>query len=92
MILKLKVKGNKKKNITLWVQKSKDFDDSLLQIFKFFNDNIRISKWSRFTRFFIISSENPGMLMSMFSTIQDLIPDMYFNQEESIEIEDLPNN
>ncbi|MHA2182249.1 MAG: hypothetical protein ACXAAH_12595 [Promethearchaeota archaeon] len=92
MILKLKVKSNNKKSIVAWVQKSKDFDDSLYQIFEFFKDKIRISKWSRFTRFHIISSENPAIILSIFSSIQDLIPDIYFNFEESIETEELPNN
>jgi hypothetical protein len=92
MILKLNVKNKKKKRIVAWIQKSKAFDDSLQQLFRFFKDKIRISKWSRFTRYYIISSENPGIILSMFSTVQELIPDIYFDQEESIEIEDLTSN
>ncbi|MHA2283289.1 MAG: hypothetical protein ACXAC5_20805 [Promethearchaeota archaeon] len=90
--MKLKVKNNRKKSIVAWIQKSKEFDESLHQIFQFFKDEVRISKWSRFTRFYIVSSENPAMILSMFSTIQELIPDIYFNIEEPIEIEDLPKN
>ena len=92
MILKLKVKNNKKKSIVAWIQKDKDFDDSLQQIFRFFKDKVRISKWSKLTRFYIVSSENPAMILSIFSTIQDLIPDIYFNTEEPIEIDDLHSN
>ena len=88
MILKLKVKNNKKKSIVAWIQKDKDFYDSLQQIFRFFKDKVRISKWSKLTRFYIVSSENPAMILSIFSTIQDLIPDIYFN---TIEIEELSN-
>ena len=91
MILKLKVKNNKKKRIVAWIQKDKDFDDSIRQLFRFFDDKIKISKRSRFTRYYIVSSENPVVILSLFSTIQDLIPDIYFNSEEPIEIEDLSN-
>ena len=92
MILKLKVKCKKKKRIVAWIQKCKDFDDSLQQIFRFFKDKVKISKLSRLTRFYIISSENPAIILSMFSTIQDLIPDIYFNTEEAIEVDDLTSN
>jgi len=91
MILKLNVKNKKKKRIVAWIQKHKEFDDSINQIFRFFEDKIKISKRSRFSRYYIVSSENPAVILSMFSTIQDLIPDIYFNIEEPIEIEDLSN-
>ncbi len=91
MILKLKVKNNKKRRIVAFIQKDKDFDDSIHQLFRFFEDKIKISKLSRFTRYYIVSSENPATILSLFSTIQDLIPDIYFNIEEPIEIEDLSN-
>ncbi len=91
MILKLKVKKNKKRRIVAFIQKDKDFNDSISQILRFFEDKVRMSKLSRFTRYRIITSENPAMILSLFSTVQDLIPDIYFNLEESIEIEDLSN-
>ncbi|MFW9894723.1 MAG: hypothetical protein ACFFD7_02855 [Candidatus Thorarchaeota archaeon] len=86
--MKLKI-NNKKKSIVAWVQKSKIFEDNLLQIFQFFKEKITISKLSCFTRFYIISSENPAIILSMFSSIQELIPDVFFNYEETTEIEDL---
>jgi hypothetical protein len=89
MILKLKIKNNKKKSIVAWVQRSKIFDDNLQQIFQFFKEKIRVSKLSKFTRFYIISSENPAIILSMFSSIQELIPDIFFDPKESTEIEDL---
>ncbi len=91
MILKLKVKKNKKRRIVAFIQKDKDFNDSISQILRFFEDKVRMSKLSRFTRYHIISSENPAMILSLFSTVQDLIPDIYFNIEEPIEIEDFSN-
>ncbi|MHA2036179.1 MAG: hypothetical protein ACW98X_07085 [Promethearchaeota archaeon] len=91
MILKLKVKDKKKKRIVAWIQRTRDFDDNLQQIFKFFEGKVKISKWSWFSRYYKVSSENPAMILSMFSTVQDLIPDIYFSLDDSIEIEDLPS-
>ena len=92
MILKLKVKKNKKRRIIAFIQKDKDFNDSIHQILRFFENEVRVSKLSRFTRYYKVSSENPAVILSLFSSVQDLIPDIYFNVEEPIEIEDLPNN
>ena len=49
MILKLKVKKNKKKSIVAWIQKDNDFDDSLHQIFRFFKDKIRTVSYTHLT-------------------------------------------
>jgi len=92
MILKLKVKRNKKKSLVAWIQKDKDFDDNISQVFRFFEDQIKISKLSRFTRYYIVSSENPAVILSLFSTLQDLIPETYFNIEEPVEIGDLSSS
>ena len=91
MKLKLKVKDNKNKRLIAWIQKNKNFDDSVLQLFRFFKDKIKISKISRFTNYYIVSSENPGIILSLFSAIQDLIPDVYFNSEDSLEVNEIVN-
>ncbi len=92
MKLKLKVKNNKKRKIVAFIQKDKDFDESIHQLFRFFRNKLRISKLSRFRRYYIVSSENPATILSLFSAVQDLIPDIYFDTEEPLEIEDLPSN
>ena len=92
MILKLKIKNNKSKRIVAWIQKNKDFGDNINQIFRFFEDKVKISKLSRYTRYYIVSAENPAVILSLFSAVQDLIPDIYFNADEPIEIEDLTSN
>jgi len=92
MKLKLKVKNNKKRKIVAFIQKDKDFEESVHQLFRFFESKLRISKFSRFRRYYIVSSENPAMVLSLFSAVQDLIPDIYFDTEEPLEIEDLPSN
>ncbi|MHA1986563.1 MAG: hypothetical protein ACW98D_07995 [Promethearchaeota archaeon] len=92
MKLKLKVKNNKKRKVVAYIQKNKDFDESTHQLFQFFESKLRISKLSRFRRYHIVSSENPAMILSLFSAVQDLIPDIYFDTEEPLEIEDLSSN
>ncbi|MFW9878613.1 MAG: hypothetical protein ACFFG0_36500 [Candidatus Thorarchaeota archaeon] len=91
MKLKLKVKKNKRKRLVAWIQKNKDFEDSVQQLFRFFKNKISISKWSRIMKYYIISSENPGIILSFFSTIQELIPDVYFASDDSLELEELVN-
>jgi len=92
MKLILKVKDKKRKRLVAWIKKDKDFEDNLHQLFRFFNNKISISKISKIMKYYIISSENPGIILSLFSTIQDLIPEIYFNSEDSLELEELVNS
>ncbi|MFX1345325.1 MAG: hypothetical protein ACFFAI_09470 [Promethearchaeota archaeon] len=92
MKLILKVKDKKKKRLVVWIKKNKHFDDNIHQLFRFFKDKISISKLSKIMNYYIISSENPGIILSLFSTIQDLIPEIYFNSEDSLELEELVNS
>ncbi|MFX1426232.1 MAG: hypothetical protein ACFFBE_07255 [Promethearchaeota archaeon] len=91
MKLKLKVKNNKNKRLVAWIQKNKDFNDSVNQLFRFFKDQIKVSKISKITRYYIISSENPGVILSLHSAIQDLIPEVYFSSEDSLEANEIMN-
>ena len=89
-ILKVKPnKSSKKKRIIAWIQKNSDFDKEIQQIFHFFKDNIKISKYSKILRYYIVTSKNPAIILNLFSSIQELIPEVYFNKENSIEIDDL---
>ncbi|MFX1591241.1 MAG: hypothetical protein ACFFCL_00990 [Promethearchaeota archaeon] len=88
----LKIKPNKssqKKRIIAWIQKSSDFDRDLQQLFQFFKDNIKISKFSKILRYYIVTSKNPATILNFFSSIQESIPEVYFNNENSTEIEDV---
>ncbi len=86
MKLKLNIKPNKK--IVAWIQKNSDFNEEIQQIFKLFKDNIKISKKSKFSRYYVITSENPAIILNIFSSIQESIPEVFFNEDDSIEIED----
>ncbi|KKL97086.1 hypothetical protein LCGC14_1096060 [marine sediment metagenome] len=87
MILKLKAKSNKNKTVTAWIQKHKDFNDDVQQIFTFFKDKITFSKLSKITKYYVVTSTNPAIIFSLFSAVQDLIPEAYYSQLDSMDIE-----
>ena len=83
MILKLIIKNNKKTgkhDLTAWIQKNKDFNNEIKQIFQFFKDNVHISQKRRIHKYYKIESDNPAIMMSLFSSAHDLIPDIYFSE------------
>ncbi len=91
MIIKLKIRWNikaKRNEIYAWVQRHEDFKSDIEQIFQFFQDQLTYKKIWRFHKYYKITSENPAIMISFVSTIQDLIPEIYFNSEESIDIEE----
>ena len=86
MILKLKIKSNKADNrIVVWIQKNTKVERDLLQIFDFFKENIKISQIRVIHKYYKISSENPAIMMSLISSIHEIIPDVYFPSEDLIE-------
>lgn len=87
MLIKLKVhKGKKLKEpaITLWIQKQRDLKRELETIFQFFKDNIDVSNSWPFKRYFKVKSDNPAILLSFFSAVQEMIPDLYFSEPRSL--------
>lgn len=92
MIFKLKIRKNKKGNcITAWIQKHKEIEEDLKEIFEFFKASIKISKKRRFHTFYRINSENPAIILSLFNTIHEIIPDIYFKNELATENEEILN-
>ena len=89
LILKIKPKNtSKKKRIIAWIQKNPNFNDDMLQFFQLFKDNIKILKLSKILRYYIVTSENPGIILNLFSSIQESIPEVYFDKEDTVEIKD----
>jgi len=83
MILKLIIKNNKKTGkhtLTAWIEKHKDFDSDIKQIFQFFKESVQISEKRRLHRYYKIKSDNPAIMMSLFSSTHELIPDIYFKE------------
>ena len=86
MIFKLLIKNDKKakkKNLEIWIQKHQDFEKDLQQLLEFFKESVTISKVRRLHDFYKITSDNPAIMLNMFSTIQELIPEIYFKEVES---------
>jgi hypothetical protein len=83
MILKLITSNDSKKGssqMEVWIQKDKDFNLSIIEILRFFKENIKIYKKWRFHMFYKITSENPAILLSLFSALQELIPEIYLKE------------
>ncbi len=74
-----------------WFQKSKEFDQVLKENFQFFRNNIDLSSIRRIHEFYRVSSDNPAIMLSLFSSIYDSIPEIYFNQSDFIELEEIAN-
>ncbi len=94
MIIKTKIKFNRlenKKILIAWIQKHKDLDKDVQEILNFFNDQITYTLINRFHLYYKITSANPAIMLSLISSIQELIAENYFSAEESIEPEELAN-
>lgn len=94
MIIKTKVKFNRRNNtkyIIALVQKHKDFDTDVQGILNFFKNQITYTLISRFHEYYKITSNNPAIMLSLISSIQDLIAENYLGTEESIEVQESAN-
>lgn len=88
MILKLIIKQNrktKKNSIIIWIQKDGDFEADIQQLFHFFQQNVVITEKRRFSQYYMVTSDNPAIMLSLFSAIHDIIPDIYFKPEAEAE-------
>ncbi|NVM17683.1 MAG: hypothetical protein HWN80_08195 [Candidatus Lokiarchaeota archaeon] len=93
MILKLKIKSNiktKKKQIFVWIEKNKEFKEDIQQLIEFFKDQIQVKKRFGLHIYYKITSDNPAIMLSLLTTVQELIPDIYFNPNDSINVEEYP--
>ena len=91
MILKLKIKSNnktKKKQIFVWIEKNKEFKEDVQQLIKFFKEQIQVKKRIGLHIYYKITSDNPAIMLSLLTTVQELIPDIYFNTNQSVDVED----
>ncbi len=94
MIIKTKVKSNRKDNskfIVVWIQKHQDFDDDVKAILNFFKDQITYTIITKINVYYKITSNNPAIMLSLVSSIQELIAESYFCTEEPIELQESAN-
>jgi hypothetical protein len=91
MILKVKIKPidkGLKNTIEVWVERNKELDLEVAQLFQFFETQLSIKKVRRFNPYFKITSSNPAMILSLISSLQELISEIYFRNEENLEIDE----
>jgi len=84
MKLKLIIKKNKKTQqheIVLWIQQKTELSKDLNDIIKFFKNEIIVSKKNRLHTYLKIHSENPAIMLSLLSSLQEILPDIYFSQK-----------
>ncbi|NHJ23215.1 MAG: hypothetical protein EAX89_01470 [Candidatus Lokiarchaeota archaeon] len=90
MILKLKIKSNhttNKKQIFVWIQNNKEFKNDIDQLLQFFKDNTKIKTIYKLHKYYKITSRNPAIMLSLLSTIQEIIPEIYFTSDGTIDLE-----
>ena len=93
MILKLKIKSNiktKKKQIFVWIEKNKEFKEDVQQLIDFFKDQIQVKKRLGLHVYYKMTSDNPAIMLSLLSTVEELIPDIYFKPNDSVNLEEYP--
>ncbi|HUW89549.1 MAG TPA: hypothetical protein VMV43_03435 [Candidatus Nanopelagicaceae bacterium] len=91
MILRLKIKSNnktKKKQIFIWIEKNKEFENDIQQLIEFFKSQIQVKTRVGFHIYYKITSDNPAIMLSLLTAIQELIPDIFFNTDESLNLEE----
>ena len=91
MIIRLKIKrekGSEKQRIVVWIQRHQDVENDVQQLFQFFKDQMVIEKTRRILPYYRVSSENPAIMLSFFTALQEIIPEIYFCNEDSVEFEE----
>lgn len=89
MLVKIKIKQKKKStrnSIELWIQRKKELDDDIVQLFQFFQNQLIYKNKRLIHPYYKITSKNPAMILSLISSIQELIPDIYFSGDNSVEL------
>jgi hypothetical protein len=96
MNIKLKIKAQKstkkKEQIVVWIQRTEKIENDIKQLFQFFKDQMKVSKTRRILPYYRISSEKPAIMLSFFSALQEILPETYFNDVDSIEFEESFNS
>lgn len=81
MKFKLIVKSypfNGKEKLVLWIKKDEDLLEEIESILNFFEENISVEEKRRLSRYYVISSKNPAIILSLSSAIQDIVAEEYF--------------
>lgn len=85
MIVKYRIKRNKKSennNMIVWIQKQEALESDIQQVLLYFEKDIVIKTIRRFHKYYKISSNKPIIMISIISTLHELIPEIFFNEED----------
>jgi len=88
MIIKLNLsienKENQKKH-NLLIERNSDIEKDLIELFKFFDENVEISRIRRlFHKYYQIKTSNLPIIISFLSTILEIIPESIIIKESKI--------
>jgi hypothetical protein len=89
MLVKVKIKQRKKSagnSIELWIQRKKELDEEIVQLFQFFQNQLIYKNIRLIHPYYKITSKNPAMILSLISSIQELIPEIYFSDDNNVEL------
>ncbi len=73
MILKLKLKPNKKRQIVVWIHDTQELEKDIKDVLTFFKDQVSVKTQTLIHKGYKISSTNPAIMLSLHSTILELI-------------------
>lgn len=63
------------KNHIIWIEQNSSIEKDLRELFKFFGENIAVSRTRRIHKYYRIKSPNLAILISVISTILEIIPE-----------------
>jgi len=91
MIVKLRIKSDKKSKKTklfVWIQKLADVEKDIQQVIIFYKNDLTVKNIRRYHKYYKITSDSPAIMISLLTTINELIPEMYFNSEDLSNMEE----
>ena len=75
----------------MWIQKRGDVENDLQQVISFYKNDLTVRTKVRFHKYHKITSDKPAIMISLLSTINELIPEVYFNSEDYSSVEEKVN-
>jgi len=91
MILKIQIKRDKKSKkskMFIWIRKQADVESDIQQAILFYKNDLSVKTARRYHIYHKITSDKAAIMISLLATINELIPDIYFNSEELSSVEE----
>ena len=91
MIVKIQIKRDKKSKkstMSVWIQKKTDVESDIQQVILFYKNDLFVKTVRRYHKYHKITSDKPAVMISLLTTVNELIPDVYFNSEDLSSLEE----